>query len=83
MRCAHVLSRNIAAETGEDVAPEDVLIDAPPVKREIEVKIDVYFLKEDHYRSLSDVSPVVHTLARELSAQLDLAQEALHEDSHD
>jgi hypothetical protein len=34
------------------------------VEREIEFEIDVYFPKEDCYRSLGEVSPVVRTLAR-------------------
>jgi uncharacterized protein YmfQ (DUF2313 family) len=41
-----------------------VLFDAPPVEREVEFTIDVYSPKEDRYRSLVEVSPVVHTLAR-------------------
>ena len=45
------------------LAPHEVLIDAPPVKREVEFEIDVYFPKEECYRSLGDVSPVVRTLA--------------------
>jgi hypothetical protein len=40
-----------------------VLFDAPPVTREVEFDIDVYFLKEARYRSLGAVSPVVQTLA--------------------
>ena len=40
-----------------------MLIDAPPQKREIEIDIDVYFPKEDRYRRLAKVSPVVQTLA--------------------
>jgi HD superfamily phosphohydrolase len=47
------------------VAPHEVLIDAPPLHREIEFDIDVYFAKENCFRRLGDVSPVVRTLARE------------------
>jgi len=47
------------------IPPEAVLIDAPPQKREIEIKIDVLFPKENRYRSLTEVSPVVQTLAKE------------------
>ena len=46
------------------VAPHEVLFDAPPVEREVEFNIDVYFAKEDRYRPLGEVSPVVQTLAR-------------------
>ena len=43
----------------------DVLVDAPPVDKEVEFKIDVYYAEENVYRSLSDVSPVVRALAKE------------------
>ena len=42
-----------------------MLFDAPPVRREVEFHVEVYFPKEDVYRTLAEVSPVVHTLARE------------------
>ena len=45
--------------------PEDLLLDAPPVDKEVEFKIDVYYPRENVYRPLSDVSPVVRALARE------------------
>jgi HD superfamily phosphohydrolase len=47
------------------VAPHEVLIDSPPVEREVEFDIDVFFAKEGCFRRLGDVSPVVRTLARE------------------
>jgi hypothetical protein len=47
-------------------APQlSVLIDAPPVEKEVEIKIDVYFPKSDRYRALEDLSPVVRAMARE------------------
>jgi len=42
-----------------------LLIDSPPVEKEVELRIDVYYPKEDVYRSLESVSPVVRSLARE------------------
>lgn len=42
-----------------------ILIDAPPVEKEVEIKIDVFYPKERRYRSLEDVSPVVRAMARE------------------
>jgi HD superfamily phosphohydrolase len=47
------------------VAPHEVLFDAPPIEREVEFKVDVFYAKENRYRPLGDVSPVVRTLARE------------------
>ena len=42
-----------------------LLLDAPPVEKEVEIKIDVHYAKEDRYRPLEDVSPVVRVMARE------------------
>ncbi|MBL4886675.1 MAG: metal-dependent phosphohydrolase, partial [Planctomycetaceae bacterium] len=39
------------------------LIDSPPLRREVEFRVDVYFSKEDRYRPLTSVSPVVEALA--------------------
>lgn len=47
------------------VAPHEVLIDTPPLSREVEFRVDVYFPKEDAYRRLDEVSPVVRALAQE------------------
>jgi predicted nucleotidyltransferase len=41
------------------------LLDAPPIEREVEFNVDVYYAKERRYRSLGDVSPVVRALAKE------------------
>jgi HD superfamily phosphohydrolase len=59
--CAEQLSRALSL----DAAPHEVLIDAPPTELEVEFDVDVYFLKQDVYRRLGDVSPVVRTLAQE------------------
>jgi len=45
------------------VDPVELLIDAPPPHREVEFAVDVYFPKEQRYRPLRDVSPVVEALA--------------------
>ncbi len=50
---------------GRRIAPHEVLIDAPPVRREVEFHVEVYFPKEGVYRTLAEVSPAVHTLARQ------------------
>ncbi|MDR2641280.1 MAG: HD domain-containing protein [Planctomycetaceae bacterium] len=42
-----------------------VLIDAPPMEREIEIKIDVFFGKEKKYKPLEEISPVVRAMAKE------------------
>jgi hypothetical protein len=65
VRCAEHLSGLTSTALSRVVAPHEVLIDAPPVKLEVEFDIDVHFPKEHVYRRLGAVSPVVRTLARE------------------
>src|SRR4051794_16701734 len=50
-------------QIGRRIAPHEILFDAPPVKREVEVNVQVFFPKENVYRTLAEVSPAVHTLA--------------------
>ncbi len=63
--CAERLAEVAGASLGERIAPHEILFDAPPVEREVEIHVDVYYPKEDRYRPLAEVSPVVRTLARE------------------
>ncbi|WP_425399789.1 HD domain-containing protein [Aeoliella sp.] len=63
--CSTRLAECFALELGEAVAAHEVLIDAPPVKLEVQFNVDVYSSKTNTYRPLGEVSPVVRTLARE------------------
>jgi HD superfamily phosphohydrolase len=63
--CAERFARLAGAALGRAVAPHEVLFDAPPVQREVEFKVEIYYPKEDVYRPLVEVSPVVRTLAQE------------------
>jgi len=63
--CAERLADVTGATLGQGIAPHEILFDAPPVQREVEIHVDVYYPKEDRYRPLAEVSPVVRTLARE------------------
>ncbi len=65
VRCAEEFARRAAAALGEPIAAHEILFDAPPVEREVEFDFEVYFAKEDRYRRLGEVSPVVRTLAKE------------------
>ena len=47
------------------VAPHELLFDAPPVAREVQFNVEIYFPKQDRWRPLGGVSPVVRTLATE------------------
>ncbi|MGD9719933.1 MAG: HD domain-containing protein [Pirellulales bacterium] len=62
--CATAFAQEVSTALGRIVAPHEILFDAPPVQREVEIAIDVYFPKEGRYRPLGEVSPVVRTLAR-------------------
>ncbi len=44
---------------------ETILLDAPPIDKEVEFKIDVFYPRENVYRPLAEVSPVVNALAKE------------------
>jgi HD superfamily phosphohydrolase len=63
------VAERIAAELSmvidEKVAPHEVLVDAPPIKLEVDFDIEVFFAKQNVFRRLGDISPVVRTLAQE------------------
>ena len=56
-------ARQLGEQIGETIHPSEVLFDAPPQQREIEFNIDISFPKEKVFRPLSEISPVVQTLA--------------------
>lgn len=62
--CGDALAHIVSRKLGRRIAPHQILFDAPPVEREVEFNVDVYFPKENCYRRLGDVSPVVQTLAQ-------------------
>lgn len=63
--CAEHFARQLSTRLGRVVAPHEVLIDAPPLKLEVQFNVDVYYADDQTYRPLRDVSPVVRTLAEE------------------
>lgn len=63
--CAEQFAALLARALGRVVAPHEVLFDAPPIQREMQIDVDIYYAKEDRYRSLGEVSPVVRALAEE------------------
>jgi HD superfamily phosphohydrolase len=58
-----VLAAVASTHLGRRIAPHEILIDAPPVRREVEFHVEVYFPKESVYRPLAEVSPAVVALA--------------------
>ena len=65
MACAERLATIASAALGRVVAPHELLFDAPPVEREVEIDVEIFYRKEHRYRRLEEVSPVVRALARE------------------
>ena len=63
--CAEQFATLASTALGRVVAPHEILFDAPPIQREVEFNVDVFFTKENCYRPLGEVSPVVRTLAKE------------------
>ncbi|MDG2130889.1 MAG: HD domain-containing protein [Fuerstiella sp.] len=63
VRCSNRLAASISSEHNVSLSPVDVLIDAPPLHREVEFKVDIYFPAEQTYRPLRDVSPIVASMS--------------------
>jgi len=63
--CTEQLAGLVSTSLGRVVAPHEILFDAPPVAREVQFHVDIYFPKQDRYRPLGEVSPVTRTLATE------------------
>ena len=63
--CAEQLTNLASKRLGRRIAPHQLLIDAPPQTLEVEFDVDVFYPKEDCYRRLGEVSPVVKTLAHQ------------------
>jgi len=62
--CGERLARLLTDKAGLAVAPSDVLIDAPPVKLEVDINVDVVGSDGD-VRPLAEVSPVADALAHQ------------------
>jgi HD superfamily phosphohydrolase len=65
VRVGESIAAVLGSALGQHVAPQEVLVDAPPAEREVDFDIDVFFPKQNVYRRLGAVSPVVRTLALE------------------
>ncbi|MGA2254489.1 MAG: HD domain-containing protein [Thermoguttaceae bacterium] len=63
--CCEHFATLASAALGRVVAPHEILLDAPPVSREVQISIEIQFPKEGTWRGLADVSPVVRALATE------------------
>jgi HD superfamily phosphohydrolase len=64
VRCGTRLAELLSTAGGSDLSATEILFDAPPPHREVEFRVDIFFPKEDVYRPLHRVSPVVDALAQ-------------------
>ena len=64
LTCAERLAERLAPRCPDGLLGTDVLIDAPPVKLEVDINVDVVG-RDGNVRPLGDVSPVASALARE------------------
>ena len=64
-RCAENFAELASARLRREIASHQIVFDAPPVRREVQFDVDIFFAKEGRYRSLGAVSPVVRALAEE------------------
>jgi uncharacterized protein len=55
----------VSTSLGRIVAPHEILFDATPVAREVQFDVEIHFPKENCYRPLGEVSPVIRALATE------------------
>ena len=63
--CAERFASIVSASLGRVIAPHEILFDSPPVALEVQFNVEIFFPKENRYRPLGEVSPVVRTLATE------------------
>ena len=59
------LTQLLSQQIGEPVDEHAILVDAPPVGLEVQFDVDVFYERDNSYRKLGEVSPVVNTLARQ------------------
>jgi uncharacterized protein len=66
---SELLAEQLSRSFGRPLHPQDIIIDAPPVKLEVQFQVDIrrtsqFGVAQDYVR-LSDISPVVRSLATE------------------
>jgi HD superfamily phosphohydrolase len=61
VRASESLAGLLSERLGKSIDAAELLFDAPPVDREVEFDIEIYFAKEHRYRRFAEVSPIVRT----------------------
>jgi HD superfamily phosphohydrolase len=62
--CAAILCGEIAKKLNRPIGRLDLLIDAPPLHREVEFRVDVRSSADFRFRPLREISPIVDSMAR-------------------
>ncbi len=62
---AEQLRIELEKHLGVPLPPFSLLLDAPPVEKEVEIKIDIHYAKENRFRPFETVSPIVRAMAKE------------------
>ncbi|MCL4108514.1 UNVERIFIED_CONTAM: hypothetical protein GTU68_046795 [Idotea baltica] len=63
VECSNQLAERFRKLTGRPIQNSDVLIDAPPVHREVEFKVDIFDPAIQKFSPLQQISPVVASMA--------------------
>lgn len=63
VQCSNRLAELLSESCDCCLSPVDVLIDAPPLHREVEFRVDIFYSSENAYRPLRDVSPIVASMS--------------------
>jgi HD superfamily phosphohydrolase len=61
VRASDELAGHLSARLKKQIGPGEILLDAPPVEREVEFNIEIHFAKDGCYREFGEVSPIVRT----------------------
>lgn len=62
--CAEHLCSELQQKLGRPVGRLDLLIDAPPLHREVEFRVDVWSATDRRFQPLREISPIVDSMAR-------------------
>ena len=65
VECGTRFAEIASSKTGKTIRPHEVLLDAPPVEREVQFDVEIFYGKQGFYRPFDEVSPVVRTLAKD------------------
>lgn len=63
VECSNQLANRLRSQTGMQIQDSEVLIDAPPVHREVEFRVDIFDPAIQRYSPLRQISPIVASMS--------------------